>query len=61
MRGCSILSDLLPITPVFRSFLLLLSGTATGLVVFVIVNKSEILCVKRWEETVKGRALVELE
>lgn len=45
----------------FRSFPLLLNGTATGLGVFVIVNKSEILSVKLWEKIVKGRALVGLE
>lgn len=40
-------------------FFFLLNGTATGMVAFVIVNKSKILCVKLWEKTIKGRALVE--
>lgn len=51
--------DPLPITLLFRSFLFLLNGTATGVVAFVIVNKSKILCVKLREKTIKGRALVE--
>lgn len=47
------------ITLLFRSFLFMLNGTATGMVAFVIVNKSKILSVKLREKTIKGRALVE--
>lgn len=35
----------------------LLNGTATGVVAFVIVNKSKILCVKLREKTIKGAEL----
>lgn len=35
------------------------NGTATGMVAFVIVNKSKILSVKLREKTIKGRALAE--
>lgn len=35
------------------------NGTATGVVAFVIVNKSKILSVKLREKTIKGRALAE--
>lgn len=37
----------------------MLNGTATGMVAFVIVNKSKILSVKLREKTIKERALVE--
>lgn len=47
------------ITLLFRSFLFVLNGNATGVVAFVIVNKSKILSVKLREKTIKGRALVE--
>lgn len=51
--------DQLPITLSFRCVSFLLNGTATGMVAFIIANKSRILCVKLQEERIRGRALVE--